>query len=347
MTEPAGINAPAVERWLISRIPQAKPPFHYTLIAGGRSNLTYRVDDAAGNTYVLRRPPLGKLPPSSHDVAREYRILKALGPTSVPVPHVVDLCTDPAMNDATFFVMDWVEGTVIDHVSAVEKALPNSEARRAASLSLVDALANMHGLDLGRIGLHGLASHEDYVGRNLERMRNVWEKTKTSDDPLIDSLHARLVACKPPQRHTALIHSDYRFGNVMFSRDYTLIAVLDWELCTIGDALADLGFLLNNWDLPNDPWPDVWSEIAPTRAVGFPSREEIVARYTERTGFIVDSIDYYRAFNYWRIAIIAEGIKRRYAEGVMGSRGENVEILGRRVKDRAKLADYFMTKYER
>lgn len=346
MTEPAGIDAPAVARWLVQRLPAVKPPFHYTLIAGGRSNLTYRIDDSAGKSYVLRRPPLGKLPPRTHDIAREYRILEALRSSLVPVPCVVDLCTDPAVSGAVFYVMDRVKGAVVDRVSEVEKALPDTGARRVASLSLVDVLADMHALDLKQVALDNLAPHENYIGRNLERMRDVWERTKTSDYPLIESLYARLVACKPAQRYTGLIHSDYRFGNVMLGRDYKPVAVLDWELCTVGDTLADLAFLLNNWDLPDDPWPNVWSEIAPTRAGGFPSREEIVARYAERTGYVVDAIDYYRAFNYWRIAIIAEGIKRRYLEGAMGRQSPERELLERRVQDRAKLADFFLAKYE-
>lgn len=346
MTELSGIQSPAVDAWFARHVPQATLPLQYTLIAGGQSNLTYRVVDAKGTSFVLRRPPLGKLPPRAHDVAREHRILAALGPTAVPVPRVVGVCTDPSVNGADFYVMEWVDGIIIDRIAMVPEALPDEAARRQASFSLIDGFADMHLLDVNAIGLGDLSKHEDYVGRNLERMRGVWEKTRTRDLPIIESLHARLVALKPPQRYTGLIHSDYRFGNLMLDREHRLIAVLDWELCTIGDVLADLGFLLNNWDLPGDPWPDVWTEVAPTRAGGFPEREEIVARYAARTGFDVGIVDYYRAFNYWRIAIIAEGILRRYTSGAMARSDYDVVALEKRVRDRAELADRFLGKLE-
>jgi aminoglycoside phosphotransferase (APT) family kinase protein len=175
-------------------------------------------------------------------------------------------------------------------------------------------------------------------------MRRVWEKTKTRELPLIESLHARLLATKPEQRHTGLVHADYRLGNMILNPNGSVAAVLDWEVCALGDVLTDLAFVLNNWDEPDDPWPDVWMEIAPTRAGGFPSRDRIVTRYAARTGFAVENIDYYRAFGYWRIAVIAEGMKRRYETGAMASHASDAAALDSRVRARAELADYFLTR---
>lgn len=338
-----GINAPAVERWFGSNIPSCRPPLRFGLIASGQSNLTFRIDDAAGKAFVLRRPPLGTLPPRAHDVAREYRILAALALSAVPVPAILGVCTDRTVNGADFYVMDWVDGTIVDSISQAQRYLPTADSRRTASNHLIDAFGALHSLDFRAVGLADLAKYDDFAGRTLKRMKEVWEKTKTREYALIDHLHRRLTESKPRQRYTGIIHCDYRFGNVMLNAEHRVIAVLDWELCTIGDVTADFAFLLNNWDLPDDPWPDVWTAIAPTRAGNFPTREELIARYAASTGFDVEHLNYYRALNYWRIAVIAEGIKRRYLSGAMAEREFDPESLEKRVKDRAELAEYFLS----
>jgi aminoglycoside phosphotransferase (APT) family kinase protein len=344
----AGIESPALPDWLARHLPAAEPPFRFQLIAGGHSNLTYRVDDAGGQRFVLRRPPLGKLPTGAHDVAREYRIYAALRETAVPVPAVEALCEDTAIVGAPFYVMRWVDGVIVDSPSAVVKHLPTPALRRRAAENLVDVLAALHRLDVDAIGLGTLGPRENYLARQLERMSGVWQKTKTRELPLIESLHSRLAARRPPQRHTGIVHSDYRFGNVMVAGDASIVAVLDWELCALGDVLVDLGFLACNWDEPEDKIPDVWMQVPPTRAGEFPGKEEMVARYARVTGFDVSDLDYHRAFCYWRIAIIAEGIKRRYESGAMTARA-NVDpnAIERRVRERAELADQFLSRRER
>ena len=232
--------------------------------------------------------------------------------TSVPVPKVLGTCDDATVTGAPFYVMDWVDGSIVDRPDRVASVVPDEASRRRLAFSLVDALAELHRVDIDAVGLGDLGRREDQLTRQIERMRSVWEKTKTRDLPVIDSIHARLLAAKPAQRYTGLVHSDYRPGNVILQADGSIAAILDWELCALGDVLIDVGGLLTNWDEPNDPWPDVWMQTAPTRAGGFPTKRELVERYASRTGFDVSDLDYYRAFNYWRIAVIAEGMKRRY-----------------------------------
>ena len=321
-------------------------PLRAQLIAGGFSNLTYRIDDAAGQRLVLRRPPLGRLHSRAHDVAREYRILAALGPTNVPVPQVECLVEDVDVIGAPFYVMRWVDGTVIDTPAVAERALPNVELRQRASHSLVDGLGALHALDVNAIGLGDLGPHDDYLARQIERMHKTWERTKTRELPVVDALATRLMASRPAQRHTGIVHSDYRFGNAIIDANGRLAAVLDWELCAIGDVLVDLGLLVNNWDEPTDSSPGVWMQEAPTRIDGFPTRAQIVERYAQQTGFEIHDLNYYRAFGYWKICIIGEGMKRRYLSGAMAEGQVDLEQVERRIRDRAAMAEHFFNRWK-
>ena len=311
----------------------------FQLIAGGHSNLTFRVDDASGNSFALRRPPLGNFPRGAHDVAREYRIQQALQATNVPVPPMLALCTDHTVIGAPFYVMGWVPGPIIDNPARVVEFLPDTAARQHSAFGLIDALATLHQVDIDAVGLGDLGPRENHLPRLLKRMREVWEKTKTRELPIIESLHERLATQCPPQRRTGLVHADYRFGNVILGPNNEPAAVLDWELCALGDVLIDLGGLLANWDGPGDPWPDVWMQLAPTRAGSFPSREDLLARYAARTGYDIADIDYYQAFCYWRIAVIAEGMKRRYESGAMSNQTVDIGALDLRVRERAAQAE--------
>jgi aminoglycoside phosphotransferase (APT) family kinase protein len=338
-TKPLGIEPEAIEAWLANHVAQARPPLRYTLIAGGHSNLTYRLEDASGHRFALRRPPLGDYPRGAHDVLREHRILHALRGTKVPVPPVVTACEDTNVTGAPFYVMDWVDGEIVDRPSRVADVLPDAAARRRAAESLVDALADLHLVDIDAVGLGDLGPREEQLARQIERLRRVWEKTQTRELPIIEAIRSRLLAARPRQRHTGLVHSDYRAGNVILAADGTVAAILDWELCALGDVLIDVGGLLANWDEPDDDWPDIWMQRAPTRAGGFPTKRELIARYAERTGFEVRDVDYYRAFSYWRLAVIAEGMKRRYETGALAAQGVDVSAIAQRVVDRAQMAE--------
>jgi len=339
------LDVRAVERWAAEHLPLLRPPLQARTIAGGQSNLTYRIDDAAGGRFVLRRPPLGKTVSRAHNMAREYRIFSALASTAVPVPKVEALCEDPGVIGASFYLMRWVDGTVVDSPEVAAKALPSPAARHHASQSAVDCLAALHRLDIDAIGLGTLGPRENYLTRQLSRMREVWEKTKTRDLPVIESVHERLLARCPPQRYTGLVHSDYRLGNLMLDARGTVAAVLDWELSALGDVLVDVALLVANWDGPRDSSPGVWMQEAPTRAGEFPDRAWLVARYVESSGFNVSDLDFYLAFAYWRLAVIGEGIKRRYATGALGRSGD-LAFVEQRILGRAALAEQFLRRYE-
>lgn len=339
MPELIGIDLAAVEAWMVRVVEHVAAPFRWTRISGGHSNLTYKVQDAGGRSFALRRPPLGSHSGGAHDVLREHRIQQALQGSVIPVPRMIAACADASVTGAPFYLMDWAEGSIVDRAECVAALLPDEASRRRMAYGLIDTLADLHRVDVDAVGLGTLGPREDQLSRNLERMRKVWERTRTRELPLIDELHARLVAARPVQRHTGLVHSDFRPGNVILDADGAIVAILDWELAALGDVLVDVGGLLANWDEPGDPWPDVWMQRAPTRAGGFPSRRELLVRYASRTGFDVSGIDYYRAFNYWRIAVIAEGMKRRYETGALSAQDARAEDVARRVLERARMAE--------
>jgi aminoglycoside phosphotransferase (APT) family kinase protein len=340
---PPGIDHAAVEAWLGRNVAGLVPPVRFSLIAGGHSNITYFVDDSAGASFVLRRPPLGNRPGKAHDMGREFAVISALATTNVPVPRALALCTDESVNGAAFYVMSRVQGNVVDNPERVADVLAPGAARRHASEQIIDVLAAIHVVDIDAVGLGGTARREGFLDRQLKRMQSVWEQSKTRELPLIDELHRQLVARRPEQRHTGIVHSDYRLGNVVLSETGQLTGVLDWELWTLGDVLADVGFLLNNWYEPGDTAPQVWMEVPPTLAGGFMSRAELLARYVERTGHDVSDIEYYRAFQHWKVAILAEGVKRRYESATMASTDVDFDHLSRRVINLADLAAHHLS----
>ncbi|HEY3239519.1 MAG TPA: phosphotransferase family protein [Acidimicrobiia bacterium] len=311
-----GIDAEAVTGWLTAHEPSARPPLDFSLIAGGRSNLSYRVTDRAGGAWVLRRPPLGTLLASAHDMSREHRIIAALAGSPVPVPPVVGLSPDDSVNGAPFYVMRFVDGVVLRDPAVVGSIA--EPVRRAAGEALVDTLADLHAFDPDDVGLGELGRREGYVERLLRRWQGQWDKSKTRDLPLVDEVAERLARRIPTPGPARIVHGDYRLDNVIVSPDDGRVqAVLDWELCTLGDPLADVGLLLVYWTEPEDSFsPLTW---APTAAGGFPSRNEVATRYATRSGRDLSEIDYYVALGLWKLAVILEGVYARYAAGAYGT----------------------------
>jgi len=318
-----GIDHERVTAWLAEHVDGAAAPFAFTLIVGGRSNLTYTVTDANGVEYVLRRPPTGAVLATAHDMAREFKIISAVGLSSVPVPPALGLCTDDEVNGAPFYVMGFVDGVVLD--SADKGAAMTPAARRSAGLHLIDVLADLHAVDVDEVGLGDLAKREGYVERQVKRWSTQWDRSKTRDLPAVDEVARRLAAKMPVQQGVSIAHGDYRFGNVLTDTTQGRInAVLDWELCTLGDPLADVGYVGVYWA---DPGTVQARPNDPTGIEGFPTFAELLERYGARTGRDLSEIDYYIAFGSWRLAVISEGVYARYLHGAMGDQGISDEQL--------------------
>jgi aminoglycoside phosphotransferase (APT) family kinase protein len=316
-----GIRANAVSEWLEANIDGVEPPFRFELIVGGHSNLTYKVLDASGQAIVLRRPPTGSVLATAHDMAREHRIISAVGQSDVPVPRTLGLCEDVEVNDAPFYIMSYVEGTVVADGAMAGKLL-DEPARVRLSENVADVLACLHNLDPEKIGLGDLARREAYIERQLKRWQGQWEKSKTRELQAMDDVHRALSEDIPEQQGYGIVHGDYRLGNMLVDASGQICAVLDWELCTLGDPLADLGYLLNNWAEEGDDAHGGGAAQYPTAVGGFLSRDELTARYAERSEREIRSVNYYQAFQYWRLAAIVEGVLSRYLKGVMGNRAD-------------------------
>ncbi len=318
-----GIDAPRVSRWMVEHIAGAVAPFSFEIIAGGRSNLTFTVVGADGARFVLRRPPTGAVLATAHDMAREHTIISAVGRTDVPVPPALGLCADVEVNGAPFYVMGFVDGVVLDSPDKAE--VMTVDARRAAAEHLIDVLADLHAVDVDAVGLGDLARRDGYVERQIKRWSAQWATSKTRELPAIEEVAERLGARVPEQHGVSIAHGDYRFGNCLTDTAHGRItAVLDWELCTLGDPLADVGYLGVYWadpgaaqERPNDP----------TGIEGFPTYAELVDRYAARTGRDVSEIDYYRAFAGWRLAVISEGVYARFLHNAMGGQQLDDETL--------------------
>ncbi|MCU1393855.1 MAG: hypothetical protein JWM34_2283 [Ilumatobacteraceae bacterium] len=309
-----GFDVPKVSAWLSANIADVEPPFTVELIAGGRSNLTFRVVDANGRQLVVRRPPTGHVLATAHDMAREYRIIEAIGRTNVPVPPAYGLCTDIDVNGAPFYVMGFSPGVVLDNAEHAAK-LPVG-LRVPASEHLIDVLADLHEVDIDAIGLGDLAKREGYIERQVRRWTTQWEHSKSRELPAIDEVARLLQARMPTQHGVSVVHGDFRFGNCITDVEHGRIsAVLDWELCTLGDPLADVGYLGVYW---SDGGDAALSASDPTPAGGFLPYADLIERYATRTGRDLTDIGYYVAFSCWRLAVISEGVRARYRAGAMG-----------------------------
>jgi len=325
---PTGLS-PTVIPWLEANIAGAKAPFTFSLIAGGHSNLTFGVADANGRKYVLRRPPLGHVLASAHDMGREHRIISALSRSNVPVAPALGFCDDTTINDAPFYVMAFVDGHVIRDTDAASRLL-SVAGRRRASESIVDTMAAIHAVDLQAVGLDTLGKHEGYIARQLKRWYGQWNAQKTRELPGVDRVHDELMKRIPDQGPATIVHGDYRLDNCMVDNDGNVVAVLDWEICTLGDPLADLGLLMVYWTGPNDE-ESAWAG-AQTSIEGFMNRRDLADRYAKVSGRDISNIDFYYAFAFWKLACILEGVYARYLGGALGERSaEELEPFNQQV----------------
>lgn len=286
-----------------------------SLISGGKSNLTFVVSSAAGE-LVLRRPPTGKLLPSAHDMGREARVQQGLAETDVPVARIV-LTDAGELIGVPFYVMERVPGHVI-RGEIPRGYADDAEGRRAMSFAFVDVLADLHAVDFASVGLGGYGRPDGYLERQVRRWTGQWEASRTHEVPEVDELGRRLAKAVPPQQRSAIVHGDYRFDNVVFAPEGPgrIGAVLDWELSTLGDPLADLGMLMLFWAEEGEQFPALIPGV--TNLPGFPTRAEVAQRYAERSGADLADLDPYIAFAHFKFAVIAQGVAVRSAAGAMG-----------------------------
>lgn len=311
-----GIDVPRVSAWLVEHVPGARAPFGFDVIAGGHSNLTFRVQSDDGATYVLRRPPLGHVLASAHDVGREHRIISGLQSTDVPVPRALGYCDDHSVNGAPFYVMEFVDGRVIRDLDGATTL--SNPARANAGRSIADTLAAIHAVDLEATGLADLGRHDGYIARQLKRWYGQWQQQQTRELRAVDEVHDALAAGIPEQGAATIVHGDYRLDNTMVSAAGEVVAVLDWEICTLGDPLADVGLLSVYWTGPGDD-ASAWTGQS-TTAPGFWTRRQVIDRYAESSGRDLSALDFYIAFGYWKLACILEGVYARYVGGALGQR---------------------------
>ncbi len=310
---PPGVDLERLRPWFGAHVEGATGgELHASLISGGRSNLTYSIGDDA-HEWVLRRPPLGHVLPTAHDMAREYTVLAALAPTEVPVPQPHAFCDDTSVNDAPFYVMEKVDGVILRTPAEIAQ-LSKDDARRCSE-ELIDVLVAIHAVDFRAVGLAEFGRPDGYVERQVRRWGEQWERSKTRELPAIDELARRLRNALPESPAPTIVHGDYRLDNTMLSPDdlARVVAVLDWEMATLGDPLADLGLYLLYYARDETQTGNVGVTIS-TKA-GFLSRDDVVERYAKASGRDVSQLDFYEALAAYKLAIILEGIHARFLMG--------------------------------
>ena len=313
MTDQA-VDEVALGRWLEANVDGFRGPFTLEKFSWGQSNPTYRIAAASGD-YVLRRKPFGPLLPSAHAVDREYRLISALHPLGFPVARPFALCGDPDVIGAIFYVMEMVPGR-----SFTNGGLPECDSGRRRSMyeQLVDTLADLHNIDPEAAGLTDFGKPGNYFERQIVRWTKQYRDSQTDDLPEMERLIDYLPRSLPEQSRTSIVHGDYRIDNVLYREDATLAAVLDWELATLGDPLADFSYLAMQWVMPADGAAGLAGLDLP--ALGIPSLDEVVRRYSARSGVpVADKLDWYFAYNLFRLAGIVQGIKKRVILGTASS----------------------------
>jgi len=310
-TDLPGVQFAALTTWLDAQHPGLRTgELSGEVIAGGKSNLTYRITDGT-NTWALRRPPLAHVLPTAHDMVREYRVISALAGTAVPVARAVALCEDKDVLGAPFYLMGFVEGVVLDKPALLPELAPG-DATRACEM-LMDALVELHEVDPAAIGLADFGRPEGFLARQVKRWHQQWQASEPRKIDELGQTVERLTATLPEQSAPGIVHGDYRLTNVMFTPPLDgIAAVVDWEMATLGDPLADVGLLVVYQRLAQQG-DTIMPRMAPES--GFLTSDQMVARYGERSPRDLARINWYVGLGYFKLAVVAEGIHHRYLAG--------------------------------
>ena len=320
ISDPPGLRLASLSTWMQDNIADfdESAGLQATLLAGGRSNISYKLTDASGSSWVLRRPPLGHIMPSAHDMGREFRVLSGLNSVSYPTPVTRGYCEDESVIGAKFMMMDFVDGRVIE--SAQTASILSATQAGEISQELVDTLARLHAVDPAAAGLEQLGKPAGYLQRQVKRWGEQWQITKTRELPEIETLHTWLetaIAKIPESLPTSIVHGDYRIDNVILASDKSeIVAVLDWEMSTLGDPISDLAISLVYWSQATDTLRKkipVAEDV--TSGPGFWSRQQVLDRYVSQTGLDISHLDECVALACFKLAVIMESIHHRNLSG--------------------------------
>lgn len=315
-------------------LPDSNKPLTIRQFGGGAANLTYLLQFGETDTaveYVLRRPPLGPVAKSAHDMSREYRVLSVLYKAFAMAPRAFLYCEDPSIIGADFFIMERRNGAVVRQTIPADLYPSQPDAPRLMSGALVDALADLHAVDYEALGLAGLGRPTGFVERQIEGWYKRWQAAKEADNPLMDELYLWLKANQPQQESASLVHNDYKLDNVMLDRDdpSKIVAIFDWDMCTLGDPLCDVGALLCYWAEPSDPTYYKNASMMPVDNPHFMTRAELVERYAQRSGRDVSDIHFYHALGLYRLVVIVAQIYIRYVRGQ--TQDKRFAVFGERI----------------
>ncbi|HEY5639726.1 MAG TPA: phosphotransferase family protein [Dehalococcoidia bacterium] len=322
-SSPPGIDLDALAPWFSEHVEPVKS-LSAQVVGHGRSNLTYRVEAEDGRPWVVRRPPLSHVQKTAHDMSREFRIISALEPTGFPVPKPYALCTDDSVIGAQFYVMEFVDGIIAIDPNEVGAKFDEGERRKIGE-ELIDVLVRLHSFHPEEIGLEDFGKPKGYLERQVRRFSEQLEDIRYRETAELDELARRLQAAMPEERRPGIVHGDYRLDNAILSEEGHIIAVLDWEMCTLGDSLADMGLLQMYWGNPTSSQLNIGATSVMTLP-GFPTWEEAAARYEEKSGADLSGLDFYTVLAHFKLGVILENMNKRFREG--GTVGAGFEMIG-------------------
>jgi aminoglycoside phosphotransferase (APT) family kinase protein len=331
------VDTRVVADYLRGKLPESEGPLEILQFPGGHANLTYLLRYGGAREYVLRRPPLGPVAPKSHDMVREYRALAALGPYYPPAPRVYVLCEDPAVIGAPFFVMERRHGIVVRRTMPPEIA-DDPAVRRRVGEAAIAALADLHRVPVAGTPVAALGKPEGFVERQIRGWADRWQRAKTDELPAMEALARWLLDRNPPAIAATVVHNDFKLDNMMLDREDPgrVVAVLDWDMTTLGDPRIDLGTLLGYWPEATDPPERLAIAMQPTYLEGFPTRAEVVARYAARTGGDVAAIAFFETFALFKLAVVLQQIYVRFVRGQ--TKDERFAAMGESVRRLADIA---------